>query len=84
MSAHNRTGALGTLLAPLSEAGVSMTRLESRPARHTLWEYVFYVDFAGSVSEERCRRALGQLEEMATFVRVLGSYPRAWNAHHEE
>jgi hypothetical protein len=47
MSAHNQTGALSKLLAPFSDAGVSMTRLESRPARHTLWEYVFFVDIEG-------------------------------------
>ena len=47
MSAPNRTGSLHGLLLPFSEAGVSMTRLESRPARHTLWEYVFFVDIEG-------------------------------------
>jgi chorismate mutase/prephenate dehydratase len=56
MSAHNQTGALSKLLAPFSDAGVSMTRLESRPARHTLWEYVFFVDSTVIATMRRCGR----------------------------
>jgi chorismate mutase/prephenate dehydratase len=59
MSAHNQTGALSQLLAPFSDAGVSMTRLESRPARHTLWEYVFFVDIEVTA---RCARATALAE----------------------
>lgn len=80
----NRPGLLFRCLSAFALRDIDLFKIESRPLRGVPWEYVFYVDFAGSVSEERCRRALGQLEEMATFVRVLGSYPRARNAHHEE
>ena len=75
MSAHNRTGSLGMLLAPFSEAGVSMTRLESRPARHTLWEYVFFVDIEGHRDEPAVAAALAELGRRAAYLRVLGSYP---------
>ena len=77
MSAPNRTGSLHGLLVPLSEAGVSMTRLESRPARHTLWEYVFFVDIDGHHEEPRIAKALSELRERAAYLRVLGSYPGA-------
>lgn len=77
MSAHNRTGALATLLAPFSEAGVSMTRLESRPARHTLWEYVFFVDIEGHKDEAPVSAALAELEKRAAYLKILGSYPGA-------
>lgn len=77
MSAPNRTGALHELLLPLSEAGVSMTRLESRPARSALWEYVFYVDIEGHREAPAVRAALDQLAERAAFLKVLGSYPQA-------
>ena len=77
MSAHNRTGALGTLLAPLSEAGVSMTRLESRPARHTLWEYVFFVDVEGHQDDAQVAKALAELARRAAYLKILGSYPVA-------
>ena len=77
MSAHNRTGALGTLLAPFSDAGVSMTRLESRPARHTLWEYVFFVDIEGHQQDAPVAKALDELSRRAAYLKVLGSYPIA-------
>ena len=47
MSAHNRPGAVHALLEPFAKHGVSMTRLESRPARTGLWEYLFFVDVEG-------------------------------------
>ena len=77
MSAHNRTGALSTLLAPFSDAGVSMTRLESRPARHTLWEYVFFVDIEGHQEDAAVAAALAELARRAPYLKVLGSYPVA-------
>lgn len=75
MSAHNQTGALGKLLAPFSESGVSMTRLESRPARHTLWEYVFFVDIEGHREDPTVATALAELGQRAAYLKVLGSYP---------
>lgn len=75
MSAHNRTGALTTLLASFSDAGVSMTRLESRPARHTLWEYVFFVDIEGHLEYHAVAAALAELAQRAPYLKVLGSYP---------
>lgn len=77
MSAPNRTGSLHGLLLPLAEAGVSMTRLESRPARHTLWEYVFFVDIDGHQDEPKVAKALAELKQKAAYLKVLGSYPSA-------
>lgn len=77
MSAPNRTGSLHGLLVPLAEANVSMTRLESRPARHTLWDYVFFVDIDGHRSEPKVAKALAELKQRAAFLKVLGSYPAA-------
>jgi len=77
MSAPNRTGSLCELLAPFSEAGVSMTRLESRPARHTLWEYVFYVDIEGHKDDPAVAKALAELACRSAYLKVLGSYPVA-------
>ena len=77
MSTPNRTGALHELLQPLSAAGVSMCRLESRPARNALWEYVFYVDVEGHHDEPTVKQALVQLAENAAYLKILGSYPVA-------
>ncbi len=77
MSAPNRPGAMHDLLAPLANNGVSMTKLESRPSRTGLWEYVFYVDIEGHQSDAKVAAALLQLKQIAAFVKVLGSYPVA-------
>ena len=61
LSAPNRTGALHELLLAFAHAGVSMSRLESRPARHALWEYVFYVDIDGHRDDPAVKTALDEL-----------------------
>jgi chorismate mutase/prephenate dehydratase len=77
LSAPNRPGAVHDLLVPLARHGVSMTRLESRPARSGLWEYVFYIDIEGHQEDEKVAAALAELKQAAAFVKVLGSYPVA-------
>jgi len=77
MSAPNRPGAVHDLLVPLATNGVSMTKLESRPARSGMWEYVFYVDIEGHQNDPKVAAALAELKRVAAFVKVLGSYPVA-------
>ncbi|MBI5429070.1 MAG: prephenate dehydratase [Nitrosomonadales bacterium] len=77
MSAANRPGAVHDLLVPLAKNGVSMTKLESRPARSGLWEYVFFVDIEGHLADVKVAAALSELKQIAAFVKVLGSYPVA-------
>jgi len=77
MSTPNRPGAVYALLEPIARHGVSMTRLESRPARTGLWEYVFFVDLEGHATDARLAAALAELRQQAPFLKVLGSYPAA-------
>ena len=77
LSTRNVPGAIHDLLSPLSKNSVSMTRLESRPARTGLWEYVFYIDIEGHADDERVARALAEIESRASFLKNLGSYPSA-------
>jgi chorismate mutase/prephenate dehydratase len=77
MSAANRPGAVHDLLTPLAKHGVSMTKLESRPARSGSWEYVFYVDIEGHQADAKIAAALAELGQAAAFVKILGSYPVA-------
>ena len=76
-SAPNRPGAMHRLLEPLAKHGVSMTKLQSRPAKGGLWEYVFFIDIEGHQSDPEVAQALAELEERAAFVKRLGSYPAA-------
>ena len=75
LSTRNVPGAIHSLLSPLAAHGVSMTRLESRPARTGRWEYVFYVDLEGHQQDANVAQALRELAEKAAFLKNLGSYP---------
>jgi chorismate mutase/prephenate dehydratase len=77
MSTRNVPGAMHELLAPLAVNQVSMTRLESRPSRTGLWEYVFYVDIEGHQQDPNVARAFAELKQKASLLKVLGSYPAA-------
>ncbi len=77
MSAQNKPGAVVELLAPFAKHGVSMTKLESRPSRQDLWNYVFYVDIEGHQTDAAVHAALSDLASRATLLKVLGSYPTA-------
>jgi chorismate mutase/prephenate dehydratase len=70
-------GALFRLLEPLAEHQVNMTRIESRPSRKKKWDYVFFIDIAGHVSDPPVAQALAALEKRASLFKILGSYPRA-------
>ncbi|VCU69012.1 P-protein [Pigmentiphaga humi] len=75
LAVPNEAGAVYRMLAPLAENGVSMTRLESRPARTGQWEYYFYVDIEGHWQDPAVAAALAALKARVAFIKVLGSYP---------
>ena len=75
MSAHNLPGTIVELLQPFARHGISLTKLESRPARSGLWEYVFFVDIEGHRDDPSVATALSELTARAAFLKLLGSYP---------
>jgi chorismate mutase/prephenate dehydratase len=75
VSVVNQPGAVHDMLVPLKENGVSMSRLESRPARSGQWEYYFYIDIQGHPEEPRVEKALRELRSVCAFFKVLGTYP---------
>jgi chorismate mutase/prephenate dehydratase len=77
ISAKNRSGALYHLLQPLKDYGLDMTRIESRPSKDTLWEYLFFMDIEGHIDNDNVKAAFVKLEQEADLLRILGSYPKA-------
>lgn len=67
-------GALFKALAVFALREINMLKIESRPHVGKPWEYLFYLDIEGSPGQERVRQALDHLDELTTFVRVLGAY----------
>ncbi|MFT3806136.1 prephenate dehydratase [Arenimonas sp.] len=74
---HDKPGALFGVLSPFAKYGISMNRIESRPAHTGRWQYAFFIDVAGHVDEGPVKQALSELGDYAAMVKVLGSYPVA-------
>jgi len=77
LSRTNQPGGLYQLLEPLARHGINMSRIESRPSRQGMWEYVFFVDVLGHQQDEQVARALEEIRAKASLCKILGSYPRA-------
>jgi len=76
-SIKDRVGALYRMLEPFAEGGINLTKIESRPSKTKVWEYLFYVDFEGHGEDPRVQQALAHLADQCLFLKVLGSYPSA-------
>ena len=77
MSVRNQPGALHALLAPLSNNRIDLTKVESRPSRTGLWEYIFFIDFDGHLDDQTVAKTLTEIESHAAMFKVLGSYPKS-------
>lgn len=75
LGAPNQPGAIVKLLQPLADAGISMTKLESRPARSANWEYLFFIVCEGHRLDARLAATLTKIGSYAAFMKILGSYP---------
>ncbi|HXX59192.1 MAG TPA: prephenate dehydratase [Dehalococcoidales bacterium] len=75
-SVKHRPGALFAAMKDFADAGINLTKIESRPTRQRAWEYNFYLDLEGHRMDKKVQDALKKLEENALFLKVLGSYPR--------
>ena len=72
----NYPGLLLELLEPFAERDINLSRVESRPSGERLGDYVFHIDVAGGLYEQRTQDAVAALEGIASegWVRRLGSY----------
>lgn len=73
----NKAGALYDILGPLANYELDMTRIESRPSRRGMWDYVFFIDVVGHMDDLPMKRALRALDKEAALLKPLGSYPCA-------
>jgi chorismate mutase/prephenate dehydratase len=76
-SIKDHVGALHDMLVPFKLARINLTKIESRPSRRRAWDYYFFVDLEGHAMNPKIKRALTALAEQATWLKVLGSYPKA-------
>lgn len=72
----DRPGNLYRALKAFADAQVNLTKLESRPAKRSLGDYIFFIDMEGHQNDSRVRKALNEIEHESAFFKMLGSYPR--------
>jgi len=72
----DRPGILNKVLAPFAAKGISLTKIESRPSRRELWDYVFFLDLVGHIEDPKVKAAVKKIERYTTSIKLLGSYPR--------
>lgn len=77
----HRPGDLVRALAVLADAGINLSRIESRPSGEGPWRYRFLVQVAGDAGAEPLRGALGGLAEHTRSMRVLGSFDSGTGDH---
>jgi len=73
----NKPGVLYSIVKLFYDAGIDLTKIESRPSKKKMGEYVFFIDFKGHVKEKKVSQTLKELSSIFA-VKVLGSYPRAY------
>jgi prephenate dehydratase len=76
-SVEDRPGTLYAVLAEFAKRNINLTRIESRPKKNRLGEYLFFLDFAGHRLEKPAGEALAAVSGLVVDLRVLGSYPAA-------
>ena len=77
LSKQNRPGSLVNLLQPFAELKINMSKIESRPSRKAMWDYVFFIDFLGHAEDESIVALFEILKEEALLFKHLGSYPQS-------
>lgn len=75
VAVRNEPGTLLAVLRVIAARGLNMRKLESRPSRERAWEYVFWIDLDGDVTDPAMAEALDEVRDVTTMTRVLGSYP---------
>ncbi len=76
MATAHQPGSLHKCLGVLAANQINLLKLESRPSRQRIWEYVFYLDFEGHRDDPSVSTALADLASYTTFCKVLGSFSR--------
>lgn len=71
----DRPGGLYEILKEFALRNINLTRIESRPAKRNLGDYLFFVDIEGHPGEPRVRECLEAVQNQAATFKNLGSYP---------
>jgi prephenate dehydratase len=71
----DRPGALYDVLGEFARRAINLTKIESRPSKRALGDYMFHIDCEGHVEEEKIKEALKAVEQHVVMLKIMGSYP---------
>ena len=75
-SVKDEVGILYRMLEPFAKRDINLSKIESRPLKRKAWEYIFFLDLFGHITDSSVAEAVTELKECCQFVKILGSYPR--------
>ena len=73
----DRPGALYDVLGEFEQRGINLTKIESRPSKRAMGDYMFHIDCEGHIEEEKIKEALKDVEGKVAMLKFLGAYPMA-------
>lgn len=69
-------GSLHRALSSFARRKINLAKIESHPVKEKLWEYSFFVDIMGHITDKQVKSCLEELKGKTTFLKILGSYPK--------
>ncbi len=69
--------ALHSILSPFKKFRINLTKIESRPSKKKVWDYIFFVDLEGHIEDKKVNKALNDVKKHCLYMKVLGSYPQS-------
>lgn len=73
----DKVNTLYNILSEFSKSKINLTKIESRPTKKKVWQYIFFIDFEGHISDKKVIDTLENIKEHCIFLKVLGSYPKS-------
>jgi chorismate mutase/prephenate dehydratase len=73
----DKVNTLYNILSEFSKRNINLTKIESRPTKKKVWQYIFFIDFEGHISTKKVSDTIEKIKEHCVFLKVLGSYPKA-------
>ena len=72
---EDRPGGLYDVLGEFAKCNINLTKIESRPSKKKLGNYIFFIDFQGHKADKEVKNILNNIKNKISYVKILGSYP---------
>lgn len=73
----DKVNTLYNILSEFSKSNINLTKIESRPTKKKVWQYIFFIDFEGHIRDKKILNTIEKIKEHCIFLKILGSYPKA-------